>query len=189
MQASDSYFIWPIMTPALSFIHSFCLSLVLPLTLHPSLSAVSHPPRPFPFPSISCFFLFLLSFSSVWPPPILCVFQPLHQICHLWVTKHITLFLSLFPTCPSLSVQISISTALFSHLCLSVLVMPLISAVSLNSHHALSFQFTHSFLRISSMVLHKYQKISFNLKFHPGTCFCFIRVHVFWRHAVPPPSS
>lgn len=83
MQASDSYFIWPIITPALPFIHSFCLKFILPLTLHPSLSAVSHPPRPFPFLSISCFFLFLLSFSSVLPPPFFCVFQPLHQICHL----------------------------------------------------------------------------------------------------------
>lgn len=102
------------------------------------------------------------------------------------MTKHI-LFLSLFLTCPSLSVQISISTALFSHLCLSVLVIPLISAVFLNSHHALSLQFTLSFLRISSTVLHKYENISFNLNFHPGTCFCFIRVHVFWRYVVPPP--
>lgn len=102
------------------------------------------------------------------------------------MTKHI-LFLSLFLTCPSLSVQISISTALFSHLCLSVLVIPLISAVFLNSHHALSLQFTLSFLRISSTVLHKYENISFNLNFHPGTCFCFIRVHVFWRYVVPTP--
>lgn len=32
-----------------------------------------------------------------------------------------------------------------------------------------------------------YINISFNLNFHPGTCFCFIRVHVFWRYVVPPP--
>lgn len=99
------------------------------------------------------------------------------------MTKHI-LFLSLFLTCPSLSVQISISTALFSHLCLSVLVIPLISAVFLNSHHALSLQFTLSFLRISSTVLHKYFIQS---KFSPRDLFLFYKGARFLAVCCPPP--
>lgn len=67
--ASVSYFIWPIITPALPLTRQLCLTFVLLFALYPSLSLSAHP---FPFPSInlndfsSCVFFssFLLALST-----------------------------------------------------------------------------------------------------------------------------
>ena len=138
--ASVGYFIRPIITPrppSLPLYRCLCLTFIRPLALHPPLLAVPLPPCPFlASPSIifnsSYIFLFfltskhllsalLLIFTHYFSLVPLFLFFPGRTLLQVTVTLgegcHL-LFASLNPR--PLSVQISISTALLSHLCLFI---------------------------------------------------------------------